>query len=74
MTKDRKRMKKVRKKRVKSIKNQIGIYEEKIKTESRRKDTTKSYWWKEIDDKFTKQLEEDYEYLNKNEHRNKKNS
>ncbi len=71
---DRKRMKKLRRKRVKSIKGQIGKHEEKIKTEKRRKDTTKAYWQKEIDEKFTKQLGEDYEYLNKNEHRNKKSN
>lgn len=71
---DRKRMKKIRTKRTKAIKNQIEKHEEKIKTEKGRKDTTKAYWQKEIDEKFTKQLEKDYEYLKKNESRNKKNS
>lgn len=71
---DRKRMKKLREKRIKSIKVQIGKHEEKIKTEKGRKDTTKDYWRKEIDEKFTKQLEEDYGYLNKNERRNKKSN
>lgn len=74
MSKDRKHMKKTRKKRIKSISDQIEKHKDKIKTEKGRKDTTKAYWQKEIDEKFTKQLEKDYEYLNKNEHRNKKNS
>lgn len=63
---DRKRMKKVRKKRIKSIQVQIDKHEDKIKKEKGRKDTTKEYWRKEIDEKFLKQLEEDKEYLRKN--------
>ena len=74
MAKDRKRMKKIRKKRMKSIEGQIGKHEDKIRTKKGRKDTTKDYWRKEIDEKFTKQLEKDQEYMDKNEHRNKKNS
>ena len=61
--KDRKRMKKIREKRVKSIKKQIDEHEEKIKTEKGRKDTTKDYWKKEINEKFLKQIKEDEEYL-----------
>ena len=61
--KDRKRMKKVRKKRIKSVQKQISKHEEKIKKEKGRFDTTKDYWRKEIDDKFLKQIEEDEDYL-----------
>ncbi len=61
--KDRKHMMKIREKRIKSIKKQIGKHEEKIKKEKGRLDTTKDYWKKEIDDKFLKQVEEDEEYL-----------
>ena len=60
---DRKRMKKLRKKRVESVKQQIEKHEEKIEKEKGRKDTTKDYWRKEIDEKFLKQLDEDEEYL-----------
>jgi len=60
---DRKHMKEVREKRIKSIKKQIEKHEEKIKKEKGRLDTTKDYWKKEIDDKFLKQIEEDEEYL-----------
>lgn len=61
--KDRKHMREVREKRIKSIKKQIEKHEEKIKKEKPRLDTTKDYWKKEIDDKFLKQIEEDEEYL-----------
>jgi hypothetical protein len=60
---DRKHMKKLREKRIKSVKEQIGKHEEKIKEEKGRLDTTKDYWKKEIDEKFLKQIEEDEEYL-----------
>ena len=56
-------MKKLREKRIKSIKKQIDEHEEKIEEEKGRKDTTKEYWRKEIDEKFLKQLKEDEEYL-----------
>lgn len=56
-------MRKVRKKRIKSLKKQVNKHEEKIKEEKGRLDTTKNYWRKEIDDKFLKQIEEDEEYL-----------
>jgi len=61
--KDRKHMKKIRKKRIKGVQKQINKHEEKIQKEKGRKDTTKDYWKKEIDDKFLKQIEEDEEYL-----------
>lgn len=60
---DRKRMRKLREKRIKSIKGQIKKHEEKIQKEKGRKDTTKDYWRKEIDESFLKQIEEDEEYL-----------
>jgi len=63
MKKDRKHMKKVRKKRIKSLQKQIDEHEEKIQKEKGRFDTTKDYWRKEIDDKFLKQIEEDEDYL-----------
>jgi len=66
---DRKRMKKLRQKRIKSVKKQIEKHEEKIRTEKGRKDTTKEYWRKEIDAKFLKQLEEDNEYLEEHEYK-----
>ena len=66
---DRKRMKKLRQKRIKSVKKQIEKHEEKIRTEKGRKDTTKEYWRKEVDTKFLKQLEEDNEYLEEHEHK-----
>jgi len=56
-------MKKLRKKRVKSIQNQVEKHEEKIQKEKGRLDTTKDYWKKEIDGKFLKQIEEDEDYL-----------
>ena len=61
--KDRKRMRKIREKRIKSIQKQIKKHDEKIKGEKGRKDTTKDYWRKEIDKKFLKQITEDEEYL-----------
>lgn len=63
MAGDRKRIKKIREKRAISIKKQIKKHKDKIKTEKGRKDTTKDYWQKEIDEKFLKQLEKDEEYL-----------
>ena len=63
---DRKRMRKARAKRIKSVKEQIEKHEMKIKTEKGRKDTTKDYWQKEIDEKFLKQLKEDEKYLHDN--------
>ena len=61
--KDRKRMKKIRKKRIKSIKRQIDKHEEKIEKSKGRLDTTKDYWKKEIDEKFLDQIEKDKDYL-----------
>ena len=66
MGKDRKHMKKLRKKRIKSVKKQIDEHEEKIEHEKGRKDTTKDYWKKEIDEKFLKQKAEDEKYLGGN--------
>jgi len=63
MGKDRKHMKKIREKRIKSVERQIEEHEDKIEHEKGRKDTTKDYWKKEIDEKFSKQIEEDEEYL-----------
>ena len=63
MGKDRKHMKKLREKRIKSIQKQIDEHGEKIDKEKGRRDTTKGYWKKEIDEKFLKQIEEDEEYL-----------
>ena len=60
---DRKRMKKIRKKRIKSIQKQIELHEDKIKEEKGRQDTTKDYWKKEIDEKFLKQIKKDKNYL-----------
>ncbi|MBS3140681.1 hypothetical protein J4405_00885 [Candidatus Woesearchaeota archaeon] len=70
---DRKHMNKIRKKRIKSIEEQITKHKDKIKKEKGRKDTTKDYWQKEIDEKFEKQIEKDKDYL-EDEHGNKKNS
>jgi hypothetical protein len=70
---DRKRMKKLRRKRIESVKEQIEKHEGKIKNEPGRKDTTKGYWQKEIDEKFLKQLEEDDEYIYEHD-TNKENS
>ena len=63
MGKDRKHMKKLRIKRIKSVKKQVENHEEKNQIEKGRLDTTKDYWKKEIDDKFLKQIEEDEDYL-----------
>ena len=60
---DRKRMKKLREKRIKSVKKQIEKHEYKIGTLKGRKDTTKEYWRKEIDTKFLNQLEDDEQYI-----------
>ena len=60
---DKKRMKKLREKRIKSLKKQIDKHEGKIQKEKGRLDTTKDYWKKEIDEKFLKQIEEDEDYL-----------
>jgi hypothetical protein len=70
---DRKHMKKVRKKRIKSINKQVDKHEEKIKSEKGRKDTTKDYWKKEIEDKFLKQIEEDEKYLDEDGNTNEEN-
>jgi len=66
MGKDRKHMKKLREKRIESIQKQVEKHEEKIQTEEGRKDTTKDYWKKEIDEKFLKQIDKDNEYLEDN--------
>ena len=60
---DRKHMKKIRKKRINAIQQQIDKHEEKIQNEEGRLDTTKDYWRKEIDEKFLKQIEDDENYL-----------
>lgn len=65
MGKDRKHMRKLREKRINSVQEQIKEHEEKIQKEKGRKDTTKDYWRKEIDEKFLKQINEDEEYLEK---------
>lgn len=65
MGKDRKHMKKVKEKRIKSIGRQIDKHEDRIEKEKGRLDTTKDYWKKEIDEKFSKKIEEDEEYLEK---------
>ena len=56
-------MKKLRLKRSESVKEQIVIHEQKIDIEKPKKDTTKGYWQKEIDEKFVEQLKEDTDYL-----------
>jgi len=66
MGKNRKHMKKVREKRIKSVGKQIDRHEDKIEHEEGRKDTTKDYWKKEIDEKFLKKINEDEEYLEEN--------
>ncbi|GEM_PF-1870048 len=63
MGSDRKHMKKIREKRIEAVKKQVESHEDKIEHEKGRKDTTKDYWKKEIDEKFLKQIEEDEEYL-----------
>ena len=67
MGSDRKHVRKLREKRIKSVQKQIDKHEEKIKKEKCRKDTTKDYWRKEIDEKFLKQIEKDEDYLDKEE-------
>ena len=64
---DRKRMRKVRKKRIKAVEEQVEEHEDKIKNKKGRKDTTKGYWQKEIDEKFAKQIDKDEEYLEENQ-------
>ena len=66
MGKDRKHMKKIREKRIKSVGEQIDKHKEKIEHKNGRKDTTQGYWKKEIDEKFLPQIEEDEEYLEEN--------
>ena len=56
-------MKKLREKRIESVQKQIEEHKEKIQKEKGRKDTTKDYWKKEVDEKFLKQIEGDKEYL-----------
>jgi len=63
MGEDRKHMKKLREKRIESVKKQIDKHEEKIEKEKGRLDTTKNYWKKEIDEKFLKQIEKNEDYL-----------
>lgn len=63
MGKDRKHMKKLRGKRIDSLKKQVEKHGDKIKNEKGRLDTTKAYWQKEIDEKFLKQIKEDEDYL-----------
>lgn len=59
-------MRKIREKRIEATEKQIEKHNEKIEKEKGRKDTTKDYWKKEIDEKFEKQIEEDKEYLEEN--------
>ena len=66
MGKDRKHMRKVRLKRISSVEKQIEKHEDKIENEKGRKDTTHDYWRKEIDEKFSKKIEEDEGYLKDN--------
>jgi len=58
-------MKKIREKRIKSIKGQVDKHKKKINKVKGRLDTTKDYWKKEIDEKFLKQIEEDENYSEK---------
>ena len=60
---DRKHMWKIRKKRIESVEKQIEKHKDKIENEPGRKDTTKDYWQKEIDEKFEKQIEDDEDFL-----------
>jgi len=57
MGNDRKHMRKVRKKRIKSVGKQINKHEDMIKNEQPVKDTTIDYWKGEIEKKFSKQIE-----------------
>ncbi len=59
-------MRKTREKRIKAVGEQIEKHENKIKFEKGKKDTTKEYWKKEIDEKFEKQIEDDEAYLEEN--------
>jgi hypothetical protein len=61
--KDRKHMKKIREKKIKSLQGQIDKHEEKIRSEEGKLDTTKDYWKEEIERKFKKQKEEAEKYL-----------
>jgi len=62
-------MRKIRRKRIKSVQKQINKHEDLINKEKGKLDTTKDYWRKEIDEKFLKQLDEDKDYLeDKNGH------
>lgn len=65
MGKDKRRMKKLRRKRIKSVQKQVEKHEEKIKKEEGRLDTTKDYWRKEIDNQFLRQIDKDKEYMEK---------
>jgi len=67
-------MKKVREKRIHSVQKQIDKHEKKIEKETGKLDTTKDYWRKEIDEKFLKQIEEDEDYLEKNNGNSNKKS
>ena len=60
---DRKHMKKIREKRIKSFQKQIDRHKEKIQNEEGELDTTKDYWREEIEGKFKKQKEEAEKYL-----------
>lgn len=64
---DRKRMKKLREKRIKSLHKQVEKHHKKIKSKKGRLDTTKDYWEKEINEKFLRQIEEDEDYLGEEE-------
>ena len=48
------------------MKKQVKSHKLKIKYEEGRKDTTKDYWRKEIDEKFLKQIKKDKNYLKEN--------
>jgi hypothetical protein len=63
MGKDRKHMRRIRKERIKSVQEQIKNHEKNIQEEKGRKDTTKDYWKKEIEEKFLKQIKKDKKYL-----------
>lgn len=63
---DRKRMKKVRKKRIEADEKQIAEHKDKIEHEKGRKDTTKDYWRKEIEE-YSKRKEEEEAYLEEND-------
>jgi len=63
MGKDRKHMKKIREKRITGVGKQIEKHEDMIEHEKPIKDTTPEYWKKEVKEKFSKQKDEDEEYL-----------